>query len=105
LNMKFLIVFVALFAVVLAAPAPDVEIVRSDSDVGPENFNYAFETSDGTKAEAQGELHNQGTENEAIEVRGSYQFVGPDGVTYLVTYTAGENGFQPEGAHLPKVDA
>jgi len=39
--MKFLIVFVALFAVALAAPAAEEPtIVRSESDVGPEGFKY-----------------------------------------------------------------
>ncbi|XP_058976703.1 larval cuticle protein 65Ag1-like [Musca domestica] len=98
--MKFIIVFAALFALALAAPA-DVEIVRSESDVGPESFQYAFETSDGTKAEAQGQLNNAGSEQEAIAVRGSFSFVADDGQTYTVNYVADENGFQPQGAHLP----
>ncbi|XP_032587071.1 larval cuticle protein 65Ag1-like [Drosophila mojavensis] len=102
--MKFLIAFVALFAVVAhlnAAPVQEAQILRSESDVGPENFNYAFETSDGTAAQAQGQLNNVGTENEAISVKGSFTFVGDDGVQYTVNYIADENGFQPQGAHLP----
>ncbi|KAH8342308.1 hypothetical protein KR059_000713 [Drosophila kikkawai] len=99
--MKFLIVFVALFAVALAAPAEDVQIVRADSDVGPENFSFAWETSDGQKADAAGELKNIGSENESLAVRGSFSFVADDGQTYTVNYIADENGFQPQGAHLP----
>jgi len=38
--MKFLIVFVALFALALAAPAEDVQTLRSESEVGPESFNF-----------------------------------------------------------------
>ncbi|KAI8040330.1 larval cuticle protein 65Ag1-like [Drosophila gunungcola] len=98
--MKFLIVFVALFALALAAPA-DVSIVKSNSDVGPESFKYDWETSDGQSAQAEGQLKNIGSENEAISVQGSYKFVGDDGVTYEVSYIADENGFQPQGAHLP----
>ncbi|XP_061394859.1 larval cuticle protein 65Ag1-like [Musca vetustissima] len=98
--MKFIIVFAALFALALAAPA-DVEIVRSESDVGPESFKYVSETSDGSKTEAEGQLKNVGAEDEAIVVRGSYSFVADDGQTYTVTYVADENGFQPQGAHLP----
>ncbi|XP_022218618.2 larval cuticle protein 65Ag1-like isoform X2 [Drosophila obscura] len=99
--MKFLIVFVALFALALAAPVDDVTILRSESDVGPESFKYAFETSDGSAADAVGQLNNVGTEQEAISVKGSYRFIADDGVTYEVTYIADENGFQPQGAHLP----
>ena len=40
--MKFIIVFAALFAVALAAPprSDDVVVLKSDSDVGPESFQY-----------------------------------------------------------------
>ncbi|XP_061388408.1 larval cuticle protein 65Ag1-like [Musca vetustissima] len=99
--MKFIIVFVALFAVALAAPRPEAEILKYESDVQPEGFQYAFATSDGVEAEAQGQLKNVGTEEEAIVVKGSYSFVADDGVTYTVNYVADENGFQPQGAHLP----
>ncbi|XP_013110223.1 larval cuticle protein 65Ag1-like [Stomoxys calcitrans] len=98
--MKFVIVFAALLAVVLAAPT-DVEIVKSESDVGPESFQYAYATSDGTNGEAQGKLKKFNAEDEAIVVRGSYSYVGDDGQTYSIQYTADENGFQPQGAHLP----
>ncbi len=34
-------------------------------------------------------------------MQGSFSYVGDDGQTYSVTYTADENGFVPAGAHLP----
>ncbi|XP_022218626.1 larval cuticle protein 65Ag1-like [Drosophila obscura] len=103
--MKFVIVLAfALFAVAAARPN-EVQIVRLDSDVGVEKFNYALETSDGTKKQEDGQLKNIGTEQEAIVVHGSYSFVADDGVTYTVTYVADENGFQPSGAHLPVAPA
>ncbi|XP_065359582.1 larval cuticle protein 65Ag1-like [Calliphora vicina] len=95
--MKFLIVFVALFAIAMA----DVQILRRDLDVQPESFKFGSETSDGNKHDAEGELHNVGSEQEELVVRGSYSFVGEDGVTYTVNYLADKNGFQPQGAHLP----
>ncbi|KAH8364466.1 hypothetical protein KR084_007227 [Drosophila pseudotakahashii] len=96
--MKFLIVFVALFAVALAGEA---YIEKLESDVGPENFQYEWKTSDGQAAEAQGHLNNVGSDHESLAVKGSYSFVGDDGQTYVVNYIADENGFQPQGAHLP----
>ncbi|XP_017070674.1 larval cuticle protein 65Ag1-like [Drosophila eugracilis] len=99
--MKFLIVFVALFALALAAPADEVKILKSVSDVGPEHFSYESETSDGSKAQAVGDLENRGTDNEALVIKGFYSFVADDGQTYTVNYIADENGFQPQGAHLP----
>ncbi|EDW33394.1 GL15521 [Drosophila persimilis] len=99
--MKFLIVFVALFAVVLAAPADDVTVLRQISEVGPESFSNVYETSDGTSVQSEGQLKNIGAENEGIVSRGSYKFVADDGQTYTVNWVADENGFQPSGAHLP----
>ncbi|XP_005190117.1 larval cuticle protein 65Ag1 [Musca domestica] len=99
--MKFIVVFAALFAVALAAPRPDAEVLKNESDVGPEGFNYAYATSDGVEGQASGQLKNVGTEEEAIVVKGSFTYVGDDGVTYSVNYVADENGFQPQGAHLP----
>ncbi|XP_034107205.1 cuticle protein CP14.6-like [Drosophila albomicans] len=102
--MKFLIVFVALFALAVATPInPDADavVVRQDAEVLPESFKYAVETSNGINAESEGHLENQGTEEEAIVVRGSFSYPAPDGVIYTVTYTADKDGFQPSGAHLP----
>ncbi|XP_055913240.1 larval cuticle protein 65Ag1-like [Eupeodes corollae] len=100
--MKFVIVFVALFGLALAAPAAqEASIVRSDSNVGAEGYQFAVETSDGKSHSEEGQLKNIGAEDEAIVVRGQYQYIGDDGVTYSVSYIADENGFQPQGAHLP----
>lgn len=62
----------------------------------------SWEQSDGQSHQEHAELKNAGSETEAIAVRGSFSFVAPDGQTYTVNYIADENGFQPEGAHLPK---
>ncbi|XP_023172401.2 larval cuticle protein 65Ag1-like [Drosophila hydei] len=100
--MKFLIVFVALFALALAAPpAADVSVVEQKSDVQADGFKAKLVLSNGVKEESEGQLKDIGTENEAFSVKGSYSFVDDDGVTYEVNYIADENGFQPQGAHLP----
>lgn len=62
---------------------------------------FRFETSNGISQQEQGTLQNAGSENEVMQVRGSFTFTGADGVVYTVTYIADENGFQPQGAHLP----
>lgn len=38
---------------------------------------------------------------ESESVSGSFSYTGTDGVQYSITYTADENGFHPQGAHLP----
>ncbi|EDV41236.1 uncharacterized protein Dana_GF23523 [Drosophila ananassae] len=100
--MKFLVlVFVALFAMAVARPN-EAQILRQDSDVGPDKWSSALETSDGTKIEEQGVLKDVGTEHEAAVVHGSYSWVDEKtGEKFTVTYVADENGFQPQGAHLP----
>ncbi|XP_018793451.1 PREDICTED: larval cuticle protein 8-like [Bactrocera latifrons] len=95
--MKFVIVFVALFALAYAAPAaPEAEIVELRSDVDPEKYSFALKTSDGTSVSY---THLDVYKRQVAH--GSYSFVADDGQTYTVTYVADENGFQPSGAHLP----
>lgn len=65
------------------------------------NIVCSLETSDGKTHQEEGSLKNVGSEDEALVVRGSYSFIADDGQTYTVNYIADENGFQPEGAHLP----
>lgn len=63
---------------------------------------YSYETSGGIKHEEDGNVPNPEAEEPSISVRGSYSFVADDGQTYTVNYVADENGYRPEGAHLPK---
>ncbi|XP_053666419.1 endocuticle structural glycoprotein SgAbd-5-like [Anopheles marshallii] len=91
---------------VFAAPLDDsrnAEILRySSENIGVDGYRFEFATSDGTSRTEEAELRNAGTDNEAIAVRGSYSYTGPDGTVYVINYIADENGFQPEGAHIPK---
>lgn len=65
-------------------------------------FFKSYETSDGTARQEQAELKNAGTDHAALTVRGTIQWLAPDGQQYTVNYVADENGFQPQGVHLPK---
>ena len=62
----------------------------------------SFETGNGIVAEESGFLKNAGNpETEAQVVQGSSSYISPDGQQISLTYVADENGFQPQGAHLP----
>ncbi|KAH8274307.1 hypothetical protein KR026_007799 [Drosophila bipectinata] len=100
--MKFLVlVFVALFAMAVARPN-DVATLKLDSDVGPDKWSSNLETSDGTAINQEGVLKNVGTEHEAAVVHGSFSWVDEKtGEKFTITYVADENGYQPQGAHLP----
>jgi len=110
--MKFL-VFLALVSVAAAqfraqgrsAQKPeDVTIVRSENEnSGDGTYRFLWETSDGSKHEESGYLKpNPDPKEEAIQVaQGSFQYYSPEGELIQVQYLADENGFQPEGQHLP----
>ncbi|XP_075971977.1 flexible cuticle protein 12-like [Anticarsia gemmatalis] len=103
--MKSFIVVALFVAAAVAAPAgpdADAQVLRYESDnIGVGGFSYGYETSNGISHNEQGQVQNAGSENEAIAVRGQFSYTGPDGQVYSVTYVADENGFQPQGAHLP----
>ncbi|RVE46293.1 hypothetical protein evm_009012 [Chilo suppressalis] len=97
--MKLLAILV-LVAAASAAPQAynpqDVQILRYDTNNdGLGTYNFLYELSDKSSRQEQGELKNVGTDEEALVMRGSYTWVGPDGLEYKVTYVADENGFQP----------
>ncbi|XP_029161179.1 flexible cuticle protein 12-like [Nylanderia fulva] len=105
-------------AVTIAAPASEPvvvnELARSHNEIpilkqavdGPNpdgSYNYNYETGNGIQAQEDGHLNNAGTDQEILEARGSYSYTDAEGNTFQVSYVANENGFQPEGAHLPEV--
>ncbi|XP_065082654.1 larval cuticle protein 65Ag1-like [Ochlerotatus camptorhynchus] len=103
--MKFIVAFAALIALALAAPVDekDAQVLKYDSDVSADGYSFQYDTSNGIQAQEKAELKNFGDDVVALVVRGSYSYTAADGQVYTVNYVADENGFQPEGAHLPTV--
>ncbi|KAH8366115.1 hypothetical protein KR093_009207 [Drosophila rubida] len=100
--MKFLIVFVALFALALAAPSDkDTVIVEQNSEVLPDGYTANLKLSDGTDIESSGKLEKAGTDEEALEVQGKYTYADPEGKVHTINYRAGVDGFQPQGEDIP----
>lgn len=86
-----------------ADSAQDAQVVRYDNENDGDNtYKYGYNTSNGISASEEGHLENVGTDDESLNVKGSFEYVGEDGVTYKVDYTADENGFKPTGAHIPQ---
>ncbi|XP_011155844.1 endocuticle structural glycoprotein SgAbd-8 [Solenopsis invicta] len=101
----------ALVAVAIAGPVGQttpvdtspIPILKHALD-GPNpdgSYNYSYETGNGIQAQEEGHLNNAGSDGEALEAHGSFSFTDADGQTFQISYIANENGFQPEGAHLP----
>ncbi|KAJ8967317.1 hypothetical protein NQ317_000968 [Molorchus minor] len=61
-----------------------------------EGYYFSVLTSDGFSHEARGELQDQDTPEEALAVKGSYSYIGPNRVKYTVDYVANKDGFQPK---------
>lgn len=76
----------------LALAAEEVTILKQTSDVGPETFEYAYETSDGVNVQASGDANSH---------RGSYKYTSPEGTPIEISYIADENGFQATGDAVP----
>eukprot|EP00095_Tigriopus_kingsejongensis_P012394 maker-scaffold1164_size58058-snap-gene-0.13 protein:Tk12394 transcript:maker-scaffold1164_size58058-snap-gene-0.13-mRNA-1 annotation:"transport protein sec61 subunit beta" len=79
-------------------------IIRSNfnAPTSPEDeWDYAFETSNGIKQEARGEIRV--VDNHPVVVmEGSYSYPGTDGLTYSVNWFADETGYHPSAPFLPK---
>lgn len=67
----------------------------------PGAYHSEFEGENGIKQSSTGELRLIG-DSEVVVMRGSYEYIGADGLTYVVDWIADENGFQPSAPHLPK---
>ncbi|XP_055846603.1 endocuticle structural protein SgAbd-6-like [Episyrphus balteatus] len=103
-----LIALLAVTVSVTAAPIDDSKsavINEYDNDnIGVDGYKFSFLTSDGTSRKETAILKNIGTDEESISVEGSVSWVAANGQVYKLTYKADENGYQPEGDHLPKLD-
>lgn len=82
--------------------AKPIALVRSSANHPAESpeFDYSFESENGIKQEAVGSVRLV-DDVEVSVMKGSYSFVGADGVEYVVDWYADETGFHASGPHLP----
>ncbi|XP_049865995.1 endocuticle structural glycoprotein ABD-4-like [Pectinophora gossypiella] len=97
--------------VALAASAPQkpadqvIAILKQDFDQQVDgSYRYSYETENGIKAEETGTLKKTSgpDASDVIVAQGGFSYTAPDGTQINLNYIADdENGFKPEGAHLP----
>ena len=98
-------------ALAVAAPPQlrkdqDVVVVkeRLHDNIGLDSYQYNYQLSDGQQKEESAQLQVIDPKNAALVVRGSFSWVDPaTNQQYTINYIADENGFRPEGAHIPTV--
>ncbi|CAF4877245.1 unnamed protein product [Pieris macdunnoughi] len=78
-----------------AAFERNAAILRQDNVNNGDSYSFAFETENGIAAEESGVATN------GVEAQGGFSYIGDDGKQYSIRYTADQNGFQPQGDHLP----
>ncbi|XP_075970552.1 endocuticle structural glycoprotein ABD-4-like [Anticarsia gemmatalis] len=107
--MKMRVIFLlGVLAVASSAPqAGDkvIEILSQEFDQQPDgSYRYSYETQNGIKAEETGSL-KKATKPESADViiaQGGFSYTAPDGTVINLNYVADDdNGFQPQGDHLP----
>ncbi|XP_076258357.1 uncharacterized protein LOC143195248 isoform X2 [Rhynchophorus ferrugineus] len=81
---------------------PQFRILKLDNEnAGDGSYRFQYETENQISQQEAGEVRNAGTDHAASAVRGTYTYTAPDGQHITLNYVADENGFRPEGAHLP----
>ncbi|CAH0727812.1 unnamed protein product, partial [Brenthis ino] len=80
-----------------------IPIIRQEQIINPDgSYKWNYETGNGISAEEAGFVKNLGIpEQESQAAQGQYKYTAPDGQVIQLQYVADENGFQPQGAHLP----
>ncbi|XP_042891713.1 cuticle protein CP14.6-like [Penaeus japonicus] len=103
--MKF-IILACVAAVAFAAPqyssSEEVEFVPilKDDRVHEEDGTYSFdfEAANGIRFSQAGSPDG---DEDAVITAGEYSYTAPDGTEIHLRFVADDNGFQPEGDHLP----
>ncbi|VEN46386.1 unnamed protein product [Callosobruchus maculatus] len=84
------------------SPGREVRIISQTADVDTDgSYRWSFEADNGISAQEQGQLKGGNAQDAVGEAQGQFQYTSPDGTPLQITYIANENGFQPQGAHLP----
>uniref|UniRef100_A0A1B0G6Q4 Uncharacterized protein n=1 Tax=Glossina morsitans morsitans TaxID=37546 RepID=A0A1B0G6Q4_GLOMM len=90
-----------LFAYVLARPAHEHFSYETSNGILVENIGYMKKILVPQQVDEDGHVIDEHEETILVQ-RGFFRYMDPEGKEVELRYTADENGFQPQGDHLPK---
>ncbi|KAG8223517.1 hypothetical protein J437_LFUL002567 [Ladona fulva] len=102
-SIRLVLILLAAVVFVDSLPTTPVPIIRQDLQHNFDgSYQHSFEAGNGIVAGESGFVKNAGDPEKEIQVaQGQFSYVAPDGSQITLTYIADENGFQPQGSHLP----
>merc|ERR1719244_1987931 len=112
LAMKIAVILAVVVGCVLGAPdkpssdsasaptATPVPILMDERDPIDSHGAYGFRFRTGNRISFSESAAPQGALRKMV-TKGSYSFTHPDGTVHYLTYTADENGYQPESDMIP----
>lgn len=62
---------------------------------------FRYETDTGIAHDESGTFQQKGPEEGVVSAQGKYSFTSPEGEHVEISYIADDNGFQPQGSHVP----
>ncbi|XP_018580237.1 larval cuticle protein LCP-17-like [Anoplophora glabripennis] len=96
------LVILSLLLVAIYALPQNTEINRQFQDIYPDgSYEYLYETGNGIFVQEEGKARSINEENVDLVVQGSFLYTAPDGKEIHLSYVADENGYRPQGDHLP----
>ncbi|KAJ2942421.1 hypothetical protein O0L34_g16026 [Tuta absoluta] len=80
----------------------EAQILKQSLDLDPNGkYYWELETNNGINAHEHGEQKQIDRDTSANLVGGKAGWISPEGETVQLSYTADENGYRPEGSHIP----
>ncbi|XP_033252423.1 endocuticle structural glycoprotein ABD-4-like [Drosophila miranda] len=106
MQYRLLIVVALLMSLAQARPqgpsGEPIPILRQEQEVNFDgSYKYSYEPGNGINVEEEGYLKNAGTDDAGQVAQGFFSYTSLDGIPIRIIYLADENGFQPQGDHLP----
>nr|XP_019550189.2 pupal cuticle protein Edg-78E-like [Aedes albopictus] len=87
--------FIVVLLLASSAIGQEVEVVEQEQNIEPDGtYSHRYRLTDGTEVQEQGKG--------GVSATGGYSYTSPEGEVIRITYTADENGYNPQGDAIPQ---